>query len=617
MAAFWGRGGRKTRRCGVPGVVTFERIFLVVFFSLIFFVYLKEHRYLLLLSRRNRPSEGSWVSSLGSGLTQTSGQKDLHKSITMRIDAEDQDLANESSDYPDDEFERNRTLDKPQVTGISDYLLLSRRDHTTGNKFVIERAYSYGKENLIQETLGVGVGGQRSSKKRSGVELPGLLSSTTGASPRRTLPGNRARSVKIIELHTPLYENLSWQKHLRGAFDLRRCPETRCKFVFHPDHHPDPDALVFHAPHVRKGGAFPPAPRRSNRTYIVMSLEPTGLHPENGDMARFLEEDGVGDSIFFDWTMTFHRHSDVHLSYGHFRSLKGRELYVRDLSLHLPVDTFGGCGRFSCGSNEGEACYRKVLAPNYKFYLAFEDNMCEDYVSDKPYRALMHGMVPVVFGGANYSHYLPPGSYIDATPLDPEALAQVILEAASTRELYGRFHLWRKFWWVRLFSPLCQLCSKLHKPSLHSSSSSSSVHLHIPHRFHLRSPSPSTSSSGKTDPISQTPFVRNFGVNAVRRHGTTPNVSSVFPVRSSNHPPQGHHPNALSPSSPSEVPPPSGRTLTEVWVWWVGANRCFTLYPEDRISSRSPPTSNLGLQTPVPPGDLLGSFGKRVGGSSG
>lgn len=55
----------------------------------------------------------------------------------------------------------------------------------------------------------------------------------------------------------------------------------------------------------------------------------------------------------------------------------------------------------------------EMLGKNYKFYLSFENSLCDDYVTEKFYNALLYNTVPIVFGGANYSKLAPKNSYID------------------------------------------------------------------------------------------------------------------------------------------------------------------------------------------------------------
>ena len=54
------------------------------------------------------------------------------------------------------------------------------------------------------------------------------------------------------------------------------------------------------------------------------------------------------------------------------------------------------------------------MEENYKFYLSFENSVCEDYVTEKYYNIMRHNIIPVTYNGANMSLYGPPHSSINA-----------------------------------------------------------------------------------------------------------------------------------------------------------------------------------------------------------
>lgn len=58
----------------------------------------------------------------------------------------------------------------------------------------------------------------------------------------------------------------------------------------------------------------------------------------------------------------------------------GRQDYANELAKHIEVDIFGRCGQQICkkGSPGCKAKLRK-----YKFYLAFENSNCVDYITEK------------------------------------------------------------------------------------------------------------------------------------------------------------------------------------------------------------------------------------------
>lgn len=55
---------------------------------------------------------------------------------------------------------------------------------------------------------------------------------------------------------------------------------------------------------------------------------------------------------------------------------------------YISVDVYGGCSKHKC-SRKKNSC-RKMLSDDYKFYLAFENCNCIEYITEKPaYQALL------------------------------------------------------------------------------------------------------------------------------------------------------------------------------------------------------------------------------------
>ncbi len=137
-----------------------------------------------------------------------------------------------------------------------------------------------------------------------------------------------------------------------------------------------------------------------------------------------------------------------------------RENLVYNLSLYINVDVYGKCSRHRC---ESEDC-NEMLSRYYRFYLSFENSLCPDYATEKLYRPLAHDTVPVVFGGSDYSHFVPVGSYIDARDFScPLHLANYLKQLMVDDELYLSYFRWRWKYFVDV-APLdgwCQLCQLL------------------------------------------------------------------------------------------------------------------------------------------------------------
>ena len=62
----------------------------------------------------------------------------------------------------------------------------------------------------------------------------------------------------------------------------------------------------------------------------------------------------------------------------------GRGNYVKELQKYIDVDIYGTCGTLKCSRSSSQTCYDK-LNNDYKFYLAFENSNCVDYITEKLY----------------------------------------------------------------------------------------------------------------------------------------------------------------------------------------------------------------------------------------
>jgi alpha-1,3-fucosyltransferase len=142
-----------------------------------------------------------------------------------------------------------------------------------------------------------------------------------------------------------------------------------------------------------------------------------------------------------------------------------REKYFREMAQYTQIDTYGACGHLKCDPAKGTHCDK--LLGNYKFYITAENSLCADYVTDKFYRALEADLVPIVYGGADYSAYAPAHSYINAADFaSPKALAEYLYVLDTNPGLYSKYFDWKKDWEVIRFPTdgWCDLCEKLNRP---------------------------------------------------------------------------------------------------------------------------------------------------------
>ncbi|EFX82321.1 hypothetical protein DAPPUDRAFT_4141, partial [Daphnia pulex] len=234
----------------------------------------------------------------------------------------------------------------------------------------------------------------------------------------------------------------------------------------------DSGAVIFHGRDLHVEDLPPPGWRRPHQMFIFFLLE-SPVHTDLELLQRPVFRN------YFNRTMTYRRDSDVvelhaydsavvpatDMNVTSISSSKNRtvawfvsncnsnsqrESVVRRLSQFIAVDIFGKCANaagsqqqhHSCPANQSE-CDR-MLSRHYRFYLSFENSLCPDYITEKLYRPLAHDTVPVVYGGADYSLYLPVGSYVNARDFkNPEALANHLKKLMANDTLYASYFQWR------------------------------------------------------------------------------------------------------------------------------------------------------------------------------
>lgn len=306
---------------------------------------------------------------------------------------------------------------------------------------------------------------------------------------RRTHPG-----VKTILIWKPfLSENIlgSMQNQLRS------CP-AKCSITDHAEEIRHMDAVIFHLynlwrPPYKIGSTdkiFLPSYRRQDQVWVLFNMEP----PHNlwGDVKMF---NGV-----FNWTAWYRRDATIWWAYGGQRPLieeeaKGagfkfsgknfhgsklkevsgmisncrdpaeRYKLVYELQEYLEVEMFGKCYDNQCGNPDAgfeQKCYDNLAI--YKFYLAFENGRCRDYVTEKYWLALKRDQIPIV-NWKNIDPEIPiPGSYINIHGFDNIKLAADYIKKVSGNEtLYNNYFAWKLRYKDAAPSAICSICERLHE----------------------------------------------------------------------------------------------------------------------------------------------------------
>ncbi len=132
------------------------------------------------------------------------------------------------------------------------------------------------------------------------------------------------------------------------------------------------------------------------------------------------------------------------------------------LLFFIDIDVFGKCGPLEC--RDSMDCFFDLSA-NYKFYIAFENSLCNEYITEKFWRSARLPIVPIVMGGSDYSKIAPPKSYIDVNDFESVKDLSIYLQYLDANdEEYMEYFAWKKDYDLYEVPAFCQLCHKLNSP---------------------------------------------------------------------------------------------------------------------------------------------------------
>lgn len=115
-----------------------------------------------------------------------------------------------------------------------------------------------------------------------------------------------------------------------------------------------------------------------------------------------------------------------------------RKLYIKKMKEHgFNVDIVGGCSENGKKLSNQEF---EALIPTYKYYIAFENSFCHDYVTEKFFQNYNASWILVVRGGADYRRLLPENTYINTADFtNISSLVDYLTELGNDKERYTRF----------------------------------------------------------------------------------------------------------------------------------------------------------------------------------
>lgn len=220
------------------------------------------------------------------------------------------------------------------------------------------------------------------------------------------------------------------------------------------------DVVIFDVPFVMKDIISGRIPVFEDQTVVGWCMECEENYP-------WLMNPQVRD--FFDIWMTYHTDSDIVVPYYdsdysvrlyrpcHRKSKNvcmfissmvnssRRQEYLLELMRYVDIDSYGQWqNNVILPSDNGYKTKIDVMK-DYRFTIAFENAIGNDYVTEKFYEPLLSGSVPVYLGAPNIERFSPSRScFIDVRDYSgPESLARAINEYCVNDEKYTSFFDWK------------------------------------------------------------------------------------------------------------------------------------------------------------------------------
>ncbi|XP_033644405.1 alpha-(1,3)-fucosyltransferase 10-like [Asterias rubens] len=282
--------------------------------------------------------------------------------------------------------------------------------------------------------------------------------------------------VNVTNLNIKVPIILWWTPFTGERGQVKQCGKDECFFTVdrHFRNHPQTKVFMFYGTDFKPRDL--PLPRKKQHEWALLHEE----SPKNNYILT--QKDCL---TLFNHTATFKRQSDYPITTQYLEHLSdltsteylvptdlksrggiaqvvyihsdcnppsGRDNYVTELMKFIRVDSYGKClhnkdlppDLVDPLTMHSRDLY-KIIA-KYKFSLAFENAICDDYVTEKLWRPLLVGSVPVYRGSPSVRDWLPDNqSAVIADDFSsPEDLAKFLTSLAGNKERYEKYLKFKK-----------------------------------------------------------------------------------------------------------------------------------------------------------------------------
>ncbi|XP_066093226.1 alpha-(1,3)-fucosyltransferase 10 isoform X1 [Saccopteryx bilineata] len=279
-------------------------------------------------------------------------------------------------------------------------------------------------------------------------------------------------------LETDSYPVMLWWSPLTGETGrLGQCGKDACFFTINRTylHHHMTRAFLFYGTDFNIDSL--PLPRRAHHDWALFHEE----SPKNN--YKLFHKSVI---TLFNYTATFSRHSHLPLTTQYLEGIavlkshrylvplpsknnlrkrlaplvyvqsdcdppSDRDSYVRELMTYIEVDSYGEClhnrdlpPQLKNPASMDADGFHRIIA-QYKFILAFENAVCDDYITEKFWRPLKLGVVPVYYGSPSIRDWLPSNrsAILVSDFSHPRELARYIRQLDSEDRLYEAYLEWK------------------------------------------------------------------------------------------------------------------------------------------------------------------------------
>ena len=280
------------------------------------------------------------------------------------------------------------------------------------------------------------------------------------------------------------------EKSLNSTF-FEQCEVKNCVMTFNKSDAPISDAVIInwlneHSPLTFK--------RPHDQVWIFIQHE----SPISYKHTKF-----QGFQNSFNWTMTYSEHSDLPLPYGALKlkpsvpqkdyqaiaenktrdaiwivsdcpTNSKRERYVDILKQYIDIDILGKCGRkWNCGrahDHEAGDCF-SILNSTYRYYIAFENALCKEYITEKFYENYKYDIIQVSRAGDNKHRPIKLDKNVYVSTADfknADDLGRYLRALSSDKEKYANLlsdkDVYEAVPYVELLKKrMCEMCMRLNK----------------------------------------------------------------------------------------------------------------------------------------------------------